>query len=530
MISRLFAVRHAPAILCAVLASAGACCGASEITPSVTASPTPPAMMTVVAGQLSGQGYRDGPRSSARLSYPAGLRFDSAGNLYVADGRNNVIRRIDAAGIVTTVAGAVNQSGSADGSGAQARFSYPGDIAIDAAGDILVADAEGNAVRKMTPAGVVTTIAGGAGNVDDKGSTAAFKWPERVAIDAAGNRYTAEGNSAIRRTDTAGVVTTWAGAMGFAGSLDGAAASARFNFPNGIAIDGAGNVYIADQDNSTIRKLSAAGLVSTVAGSAGAWGAVDATGSGARFGGPGSVAVMSDGSLVVSEFSNHTIRKVAADGKVTTLAGAAGQSGSGDGQGAAARFNGPNCVAVDRQGNVYVADYNNNAIRRISPTGAVTTIAGGGKAGSADGSGSAARFNGPNSIAIDDGGNLLITDSGSNTVRKMTPGGVVSTLAGSAGVPGSQDGTGTAARFSYPWGVALDRKGNLYVADSGNNAIRKVTPAGAVTTIAGGAGAYANVTGSLPGQIAYPIGLAYDDSHQRLLLTLPDAVLAIPLQ
>jgi sugar lactone lactonase YvrE len=260
------------------------------------------------------------------------------------------------------------------------------------------------------------------------------------------------------------------------------------------------------------------------------WGAADGAGPAAQFSGIGGVALGADGNIYVSEFYNNTIRKITYDGKVTTIAGLAGEAGNTDGSGVQARFSSPNALAADRHGNLYVADYANNTVRKISAAGVVTTLAGAGQAGAADGAGTAAQFNGPNSIAIDEGGNLFVTDSLNNTIRKITPSGMVSTLAGFAGKTGSADGAGRNARFSYPWGIAIDRKGNLYVADSGNNAVRRVTPAGVVATVAGGAGQYANRTGALPAQLAYPIGVAFDALHDRMLVTLPDAVFAIPVQ
>ncbi|MGZ5201390.1 MAG: NHL repeat-containing protein [Telluria sp.] len=493
---------------------------------------TPAGQVSTVAGTAGAWGYADGNGAAAQFNGPTAIAIDAAGMLYVTDG-SNTIRKITPAGDVMTLAGAAWQGGEADGAGSSARFNGPSGVAIDAAGNVFVADAYGNTVRKVTPAGEVTTIAG-SGNVgsqDGTGVMASFKGPNRLAFDSSGNLYVTDSNSAIRRIDAGNIVTTWAGATGQAGSLNGPALAARFSFPNGLAVDPSGNIYLADQDNATIRKLGVDGNVTTIAGSAGVWGSADGTAAAAQFGGPGGVAVAPDGSLYVSEFSNNTIRKITQDGKVTTLAGTAGQSGNADGAGADARFSAPNCVAVDRQGNLYVADYNNNTIRKISPAGVVTTIAGNGQPGAADGIGAAARFNGPNSIAIDDGGNLFVTDSVNNTIRKITPGGVVSTVAGLAGAAGSADGMGRNARFSYPWEIAVDRKGNLYVADSGNNALRLVTPAGVVSTLAGVAGApYANVPGTLPAGLAFPIGVALDDSRHRILVTVPDAVLSVPVQ
>ncbi len=216
----------------------------------------------------------------------------------------------------------------------------------------------------------------------------------------------------------------------------------------------------------------------TFAGPAGGPGSADGTGSAARFDFPVGVATDSGGNVYVSEWGNNTIRKITPAGVVTTLAGSAGLSGSADGIGSAARFALPAGVATDSGGNVYVAEWSNHTIRKITPAGLVTTLAGSPRvSGSVDGTGSAARFNSPTGVATDSGGNVFVADSSNSTIRKITPAGVVTTLAGSAGLSGIADGTGSAARFSGPQGVATDSRGNVFVADTFNNKIRVGRPA-----------------------------------------------------
>jgi sugar lactone lactonase YvrE len=266
--------------------------------------------------------------------------------------------------------------------------------------------------------------------------------------------------------------TTFAGMAGSSGSANGTGSAARFYLPSGAAVDGAGNVYVADTGNSTIRKVTPAGAVTTLAGKAGVTGSANGTGSAARFYYPNGVAVDGVGNVYVADTDNNTIRKVTAGGAVTTLAGLSGSSGFVNATGSVARFFGPFGVAVDKAGNIYVADTRNNAIRKVTAAGVVTTLTGG-TYGSKDGTGIAAQFNFPSGVAVDSATNVYVADYGNNTIRKVTPAGVVTTLAGLTGVSGTNNGTGSAALFYLPSGVTVDSVGNVYVADTGNHTIRK---------------------------------------------------------
>ena len=473
---------------------------------------------TNFVGQPGGWGNLDGTGSAARFCYPCGVAADSEGNVYVADTQNCTIRKVTPLGVVTTLAGLAGSSGSTDGTGSAARFKGPAGVAVDTAGYLYVADSGNHTIRKVTPAGVVTTLAGLAGargSTDGTGSEARFWMPYGVAADGAGNVYVAEeGNSTIRKVAPTGEVTTVAGLARSLGSTDGTGSAARFNKPRGAAVDSAGNVYVADRENHTIRKVTPAGVVTTLAGSAGSNGAEDGTGGAARFYSPCGVAADSAGNVYVADSWNYAIRKVTPAGVVTTLAGQAGWSGSTDGTGSAARFYQPYGVATDSAGNVYVADTWNHTIRQVTPTGVVTTLAGlGPTQGSMDGTGSAARFDSPSGVAGDTAGNVYVADHDNHTIRKVTPTGVVTTLAGRAGSYGSTDGTGSAARFAYPYGVAVDSAGNVYVADNYNSTIRKVTPAGVVTTVAGLAIAYGSTDGTgSAARFWFPCGVAVDSS------------------
>ena len=370
---------------------------------------------------------------------------DSAGNVYVADSYNNVIRKITPGGVVTTLAGVAGYYGTNDGPYGEAVFDYPKGVAVDGAGNVYVADSDNDAIRKVTPDGTVSTLAGSP-------------------------RFDQNGNP-------------------IGGSADGTGSGAQFDFPQGVAVDGAGNVYVADSDNETIRKVTPNGVVTTLAGLAKTAGSADGKGDKARFNFPIGVAVDAAGNVFVADSDNDTIREVTPAGVVTTMAGMALFTGNFDGTGSSGRFSFPTGLAIDSAGNLYVADTDNSTLREISPAALVTTIAGVAVSfGTVDGTGSEARFDIPWAVATGPNGEVYVADTGNSAIRKITSAGLVSTLAGLKGVYGTADGTGTDARFHYPQGLAVDGATNVYVADSVNNRIRKVTPAGVVTTLAGLAG------------------------------------------
>jgi sugar lactone lactonase YvrE len=311
------------------------------------------------------------------------------------------------------------------------------------------------------------------------------------------------------------------------GSTNGAATSASFSAPTGMALTSSGTLYIADRTNNVIRVISSSGAVTTLAGLAGTSGATDGTGTAALFNGPSAVAVGSGGDLYVADTGNNTIRRVTPQGVVTTLAGNAGAGGSLDGTGTAAYFRQPAGIAIDGSGNLYVADTGNNAIRKVTQGGVVTTLVGtagtattaddevgaASPVGHADGTGTSATLYQPTGITISSAGNLYVTDTANSTIREVTTAGVVTTIAGSPLVEGTADGTGSAALFNNPIGITIDSAGNLYVADTGNSLIRKVTAAGVSTTLAGTPVSFAVFYGT--GQAAVfdvPTGIAVDSS------------------
>jgi sugar lactone lactonase YvrE len=363
---------HPPALVVVPATSANP----GNSAPPVPAVPAParPRVLRVftLAGAANESGYTNGSAATARFRCPNGLAVDGTGNLYVADTANQAIRKIDSGGRVSTLAGLAHQHGTNDGVGEVARFWGPFGIAVDAAGNLLVADTGNNTIRKILPDGTVSTLAGGAGqpgNSDGAWLSARFRNPWGVAVAPDGDIVVADSsNDSIRKLRPSGMVYTVAGQSGTIGYLDGYGDNARFNNPSAVAEDGAGNLYVSDSGNDVIRKITPSRVVSTLAGSAGNAGSADGSGASARFWNPQALAVDRDGNIFVADTGNNSIRKISPMGQVTTIAGLAGSAGAANGPGPQARFNGPAGIAVDQDGNIYVADTNNHAIRKITLT------------------------------------------------------------------------------------------------------------------------------------------------------------------
>lgn len=491
---------------------------------------TPDGVVTTLAGVARDYGSVDGAGKTARFGVMQSMAIDGSGTLYVTDsgvmGTAPSVRKITPAGVVTTLAGGITY-GSADGQYGAASFYTLSGLTVDAAGNLYVGDQGNHSIRKITPDGIVTTFAARSTTTppdtnpaDGPLATATFRQLVALTMDSAGNIFVAEANPALqfnvlRKIGTDGMVSTIAGTLAERGAIDGVGAAARFFMPRGLAVDVWGNVWIADTGNQLIRKIAANGTVFTLAGATG-YATLsdpgDGKGTSARFFRPTAIVVDSLRTAYVADAVHNTIRKVLSDGTVTTLAGKVQSYGAVDGIGSAASFGALSGLTMDRSGILYATDY--GAIRRIDPaTGAVTTLAGPlgpFTQGSIDGTGSAARFGWLPAIAADSAGNLYVVDSIYNNVRKITPAGVVTTLAGTPGVTGSADGQGAAASFNSPQGIAVDGAGNVYVADTNNHTIRRITPAGMVTTVAGQAGANGIVLGGLNNPLSQPVGLAFD--------------------
>jgi sugar lactone lactonase YvrE len=500
--------------------------GALALTsmPTIAQAATGGVQLKLVAGSPGGSGTADGPCASARFTYPLGIVVDASNTVYVADYYSDTIRKITPDCTVSTLAGTPGIAGSQNGTGAAASFDGPTGLTMDAAGNLYVTDTHNNLIRKITTTGVVTTVAGTvgvSGSADGVGVAATFNFPQGIAADANGNLYVADTyNDTVRRIAADGTVSTLAGGPGVIGAVDGTGASARFNEPTGIAVTPSGDVLLSDSHNYTVRLIGTDGTVSTFAGTAGVPGSANGAGAQAQFGYPTGMVVDAGGTAYVIDSGNNTLRTISPNASVSTLAGTPGVKGSANGTGAAASFNYPTGVAVAASGLVYVADSRNYAVRTVTPAGVVQTLAGDSTSGgSTDGAGAVARFDSPAGVAFDRVGNRYVADNGNNTIRKIDRQHNVSTLAGTAGTAGSTDGTGANARFNSPMGVAVDDFGLVYVADTFNDVIRVVMPDGQVHTIAGAAGIPGTADGTgTAARFDHPIGIAVG-RHGDLFVT-----------
>jgi uncharacterized protein (TIGR03437 family) len=492
-----------------------------------------------------------GLATSAQLHLPMGVAVDTNFNVYIADTGDNTIRKVTTDGNIATIAGDSFPSYQGDaGLAIKAELHGPEDVAVDSSGNIYIADTQNAYVRKITTDGNINFIAGDGsiGYTGDGGAatSAGLVAPFALALDSSGNVYFAEnGDSRIRKIDAKSLnISTVAGngTPGFAG--DGSdPTKAELNYPTGVAVDSAGNLYIADSLNCRIRKVASGGSISTFAGN----GTFSYSGDGgaaiqAQLNTPQGVAVDTSFNVYVADTLNNLVRKVSPNGTISNFAGNGGAGSSGDGSAAtSAQLHGPEGLAVDAAGNLFIADTLNAKVRKVSAaSGVITTVAGSGTPGyGGDGSAAtSAQLNLPIGVAVDAGGNVYIADFGNSRVRKVSASGTtIGTVAGNGSTGYSGDGGLAAkAQLNGPQGVAVDAAGNLYIADTENNAIREVTPAGLIATVAGnGLAGYSGDGGqATSAQVGNPVGVAVDavgniftvDAGNRVRQVYPNGLIA----
>lgn len=448
-------------------------------------------ILTVAAGTGLADDLRDGDAATrASVFVPQGLAVDAQGNLFIADSVHARVRRVDTMGIITTFAGGAACCSYADGIPAtSATLSIVEGLAVDVQGNLFIADSRRHVIRRVDTAGIITTVAGNGllGFSGDGGpaTSARLNAPYGVAVDGAGNLYIGEENNhRVRRVDALGIITTLAGngIRGFGGD-GGPATSANLDSPRTVAADAAGNVFIADTMNHRIRWVDLDGVIRTVAGN----GSDVFSGDGgpatsASIGDPFGVAVDAAGTLFIADTDNNRVRMVDAAGTITTAAGNGMAFFSGDdGPATNASLYYPQGLAVDLAGNLVIADTSNHRIRRMDAAGSITTIAGDGTPDFSGDGGPAisASLSSPSGMAIDGGGNLIIADSGNHRIRRVDAAGSIATIAGDGTRGFSGDGgPATGASLNSARAIALDAQNNIFIADSNNYRIRRVDAAG----------------------------------------------------
>jgi trimeric autotransporter adhesin len=498
-------------------------------------------VITTIAGNGTyGFSGDNGPATSAQLSgrfEGLGIAVDSKGNLYIADFDNSRVRKVSS-GVITTVAGNGTQGFSGDnGPATNAQLMYPTAVAVDATGNLYIADVNGQRIRRVSN-GVITSVAGNgtAGFSGDSGpaTSAQLSNPDGVAVDSAGNLYIADSNNSRIRKVSNGVITTVAGSgmAGFSGD-NGSATSAALYFPQGIAVDATGSFFIADTGSRRVRKVSN-GVITTIAGGGESLGD-NGSATVAQFSTPVGVAVDAGGSLYVADVENNRIRKVS-NGVITTVVGS-GTSGGACDQSAgvavdtagdlysvssgticvvsngvittiASGLEYPHNTTVDSAGNLYVADVGNNRVVKVS-NDVTTTVAGGGSSLGDHGPATSAKLSNPHGVAVDSAGNVYIADTGNSRIRMVSNGTITTVVGnGTAGFSGD-NGPATSAELSAPTDIVVDTVGNLYIADSVFGRIRKVSK-GVITTIAGGGSSFGDNGPATSAQLSSPESLAVD--------------------
>jgi len=500
------------------------------------------ALSDVAGNGTSGFSGDGGPATEASLDYVSGIALDAAGNLFFADLDNQRVRRVDAAsGIIETVAGNGDWGFSGDdGPAVDASLARPMGLALDSEGNLFIADRDNNRVRRVDASSAkITTVAGngtsGFGGDGDLATRAELDWPVAAALDGLGNLFIADQrNQRVRRVDSASAtITTVAGdgADGFRG--DGfQAVFAWLSYPSGVVLDAAGNVFIADTLNSRVRRVDVATrVITSIAGNgSSAFSGEDIPALNASLSVPGDVAVDPGDALFIADTSNQRIRRVdAATGIIRSVAGDGHEGFTGDGKPAlSTRLANPLGVAVDAAGNLFVADEGNSRVRLVDAvTQVITTVAGNGSGGfdGDDGPATAASLDQPGDVALDANLNLFIADTGNNRIRRVdATSGVITTVAGNGSSAfGGDDGPARDAGLDQPSGIAIDPRGNLLIADSHHHRIRRVDAAtGIITTIAGdgNAGSRGDCGPATSAQLFWPSRVAVDAAGNLFITDL----------
>ncbi|MGO9959092.1 MAG: hypothetical protein ACLP50_24520, partial [Solirubrobacteraceae bacterium] len=477
--------------------------------------------LSVVAGVPGAFGApTPGPAASSELANPSGVTVDEAEHLYIADPDNDVVEQVTPGGVLSVVAGVPAQSGApTPGPATSSDLALPESVAVDGAGNLYIADPDNDVVERVTPGGDLSIVAGdGQSGAPAPGPATSSELgsPSSVAVDAAGNLYIADaGNDVVERATPEGILSVVAGYTPSGGPSPGPATSSDLSLPLGVAADSTGNLYIADTGNDVVERVTPAGVLSIVAGVPLQSGApTPGPAASSDLGAPAAVAVDGAGNLYIADTGNDVVEKVTASGTLSVIAGVPGQSGAPTaGPAARSDLGEPAGVAVDRTGNLYIADTTNDIVERVTPGGVLSIVAGDGQFGApTPGPATSSDLGEPAGVAIDGSGNLYIADAGNDVVEKVTASGTLSVIAGVPGESGAvSSGPATSSSLGNPAGVAVDRAGNVYIADTADNVVERVTTGGVLSVVAGDGEFGAPTPGpATSSDLGAPAGVAVD--------------------
>ena len=450
---------------------------------------TPGGTLTIFAGNGLIGTPTPGPATSSDLSSPGDVAVDTSGNVYIADTNNSEVEKVTPGGTLSVIAGTGTSGAPTPGPATSSKLFKPLGIAVDSSGNVYIADTDNNEVEEVTSGGTLSIIAGtGASGAPTPGPATSSKLfdPSGVAVDSSGNVYIADrGNQRTEQVTSGGTLSVIAGTGAVGAPTAGTATSSKLFDPSGVAVDSSGNVYVADETAGVVGKVSS-GTMSIVAGLVDFGPPTAGAATSSELAAPGGVAVDSSGNFYIADTDNNVVVKVTAGGTLSVIAGTGTSGAPTPGPATSSNLASPSGVAVDSSGNLYIADTNNNEIEKVTPGGTLSVIAGTGATGApTPGPATSSKLDKPAAVAVDGSGNVYIADNDNNEIEKVTPGGTLSIIAGTGTESTPTPGPATSSDLDNPLGIAVDSSGNVYIADTDNNVVEKVTPGGTLSIIAG---------------------------------------------
>jgi sugar lactone lactonase YvrE len=505
-----------------------------KVTPSGTVS-----IIAGIPGKAGAPTAGPATSSHLQLGEPAGLAVDSAGNLYIADQANEVVEKVTPSGTLSIIAGIPGKAGAPTaGPATSSELDLPSGVAVDSSGNVYIADLENNVVERVTPSGTLSVYAGtGASGAPTPGPAthSDLNGPAGLAMSASGTLYIADTyNHVVEKVTPSGTLSIIAGTSGQGGSPSpGPATGSELDEPESVAVDSSGNVYISDAYDFTVDKVTPSGTLSILAGTPGQQGApTPGAATSGDLAGPAGVAVDGSGDVYIADgyfsygdgsyssyfdggYYDFTVEKVTSSGTLSVFAGRAYEGPPTPGAATTSDLNLPRAVALDSAGDVYIADSANDEIEKVTPAGTLSIEAGTGSAGAPKaGQATDSPLFDPEGVAVDSSGDVYIADSGYYDVEKVTPSGTVSVVAGDSEPGAPTAGPATHSDLGTPSGIAVDGSGDLYIADRSEDVVEKVTPLGTLSVLAGVSGSSGAPTAGIAAdsKLNDPTAVAVDSS------------------